>query len=147
METCLRSKLPQWNPNFRKYNWNESCISFLRHRAPFPFIKRLGGWGRKSYFAVCRLMKKQTQQSSNLAKNVAQKGFIQIQMQTHTRRRETFDPSTFEIIHIMDFNTLILSTMSIERHLFCFTLFCFFQGWFSWEHACIRYSQGNQTFW
>lgn len=62
-----------------------------------------------------------------MAKNVAQKGFIQIQMQTHTRRRETFDPSTFEIIHIMDFNTLILSTMSIERHLFCFTLFCFFK--------------------
>lgn len=47
-------------------------------------------------------------------------------MQTHTRRRETFDPSTFEIIHIMDFSTLILNTMSIERHLFCFTLFCFF---------------------
>ena len=48
-------------------------------------------------------------------------------MQTHTRRRETFDPSTFEIIPIMDFDTLILSTMSIERHLFFLLCFVFFK--------------------
>ena len=51
-------------------------------------------------------------------------------MQTHTRRRETFDPSTFEIIPIMDFDTLILSTMSIERHLFFLLDFVFFKVYF-----------------